>query len=475
VKDGEAVSNLLRAFGVVSADERGTDGGAPNRQGERKANGSRGLGIQQQSGWNRFFDHGLDDLIPDTEANGGGCLVVYDDTSVKKLGSAGEKEWEESYETNLNDLLPVSEANGGGYLIAFDHELVRLGRDGSSQWKRSYGDEGMDRRISSVIEAGSNGFLFAGSTRIDDDWDVSWVAKVSGDGEVTWELAKTLLGSRQAYGQSANRVYRANSGYLIEVRRYHSLWLVKIDESGSIEWNLEFTEYADIYVTDEDSILVAALYDPRLIRVTSEGTIQWTKESESTNLPEQVLAGEDGFLVAGWSSYRENYVLNMLRDDGTRRWWREYEQAYTVAHAEPDGYVLFGTESVLKVNADGTKEWERPVYVPTDIEHLYDLDDGGYLLGGGGWIALRESLADGVAVLPDVNGDGNPSQDPDGDGLYEDVNGDGSVNVGDAQALYENRESAAIRINGELYDFNDDGTVNVGDAQALFAEVTEDD
>jgi hypothetical protein len=171
-------------------------------------------------------------------------------------------------------------------------------------------------------------------------------------------------------------------------------------------------------------------------------------------------------------------VLEMLRDDGTRRWWRSYDRSYTVAHAE-GGYVLFGTDSVIKIDADGTKEWERSVYVPTGIEYLYHLDDGGYLLGGGSgdrsWVALRENLAGGLAVLPDVNGDGNPSQDPDGDGLYEDGNGDGSVNVGDAQALYNNRESPGIQINGERYDFNDDGTVNVGDAQALFAEATEDD
>ena len=147
VEDNNSVSSFLHALGVVSTDDRAADSGVTDQHVGQTADGSQELGIQQQTGWNRFFNHGLDDLIPDTEANGGGCLVVYDDEeSVKKLGSAGEKEWEESYETNLNDLLPVSEANGGGYLLAFDHELVRLERDGSTQWQQSYESEEMGGR-----------------------------------------------------------------------------------------------------------------------------------------------------------------------------------------------------------------------------------------------------------------------------------------------------------------------------------------
>ncbi|MFC6940600.1 dockerin type I domain-containing protein [Salinirubellus sp. GCM10025818] len=334
----------------------------------------------------------------------------------------------------------------------------------------------MERRIRSV-EAGSGGFLFVGSVDIPETYsgaDVSWVAKISEEGTITWQLRKGLLGDVQGgYGETATDVYRMGDGrYLIRVGRYHRVGLVRIDETGTIEWNREFNEASEFFVTDEDSILVSEVYGPGLTRITAEGTIKWAREYSSTNLPDQVLEGENGFLVARWGS--EN-ILEMLRDDGTRRWWRTYDQRYTVTHAEGGGYVLFGTDTVIKIDADGTTEWERPLYAPTDIEHLYHLDDGGYLLGGGGWIALRENLGDGIAVLPDVNGDGNPSQDPDDDGLYEDVNGDSSVDVGDAQALYNNRDSGAIQINGELYDFNNDETVNVGDAQALFAEVTEDD
>jgi uncharacterized membrane protein len=73
---------------------------------------------------------------------------------------------------------------------------------------------------------------------------------------------------------------------------------------------------------------------------------------------------------------------------------------------------------------------------------------------------------------PDVNGDGLLPGDLDGDGLYEDVNGDGELNIGDAQALFSNRDAPVVQDNIEAFDFNGDGSVNAGDAQALFNEVS---
>jgi hypothetical protein len=483
VGDGDAVSGLFHALGIGSTDERGVDEEAIDQHGARNADGRSDLGSQQQSGWNHFFGNGLDDLIPDTAANGGGYMMVYhDEERVKSVDSAGEERWKKSYETELQAVLPISETNGGGYLLAPVGELVRLGQDGSTQWRRSYNSEDWERDITSIFEAGSNGFLVGGDA-YDFDYGETWVAKINGDGAVTWELQEHLGSGPYVRGDdpSAHGIHRAEGGgYLIEVGGAYGddRWLVKLDESGAIEWNLEF--YGRSYVTDEGSIIVVddSGLIPSLMSVTGEGTIQWTKEVDFDTFPHQILEGENGFLFAGWRSYEDEYILVMIGGEGRQRWWRSYDQRYTIGHAEPDGYVLFGTDSVVKMNPDGANEWERPLYTPTDIEHLSHLDGGGYLLGGGSgpsWVAMRENLAGGLAVLPDVGGDGNPSQDPDGDGRFEDVNGDGSTDVGDAQALYNNRNTMAIKINRELYDFNDDGAVNVGDAQALFAEVTEED
>ncbi|MFC6940863.1 dockerin type I domain-containing protein [Salinirubellus sp. GCM10025818] len=475
--DGEAVSGLFRALGIGSTDERGVDEEAIDQHGARNAEGRRDLGIQQQSGWNRFFNHGLEDLIPDTEANGGGCLIeLGDNKSVKRFDAEGKKGWETSYETYIDDLIPVSEANGGGYLVAIDGELLRLGRDGSPQWRQNYDEDGVGRYISAITEAGSNGFLVGGGTSI-DDIGVSWVAKLSEDGAVTWELRKGLHGSPGVYGEGVYDVHRAtDGGYLIETERRHTIVLAKIDETGALVWSHQFGG-EEIFVMDDDSSFAEKDYTGRLVRVTAEGTITWQK----LFVPDQILEGEDGYLFARWLGWKN--IVELFRPHGGRQWWREYDQRYTAVEADPDGYVLFGDDTVRKISGAGANEWERPLYLPTDIEYLSHLDDGGYLLGGidesrdqtWSWIAMRGNLAGGLAVLPDVDGDGNPSRNPGGGRRFEDVNGDGSTDVGDAQALYENRNSPGIQINRELYDFNNDGEVNVGDAQALFAEVTEED
>jgi hypothetical protein len=90
----------------------------------------------------------------------------------------------------------------------------------------------------------------------------------------------------------------------------------------------------------------------------------------------------------------------------------------------------------------------------------------------GVFTAADNATAEIAFTPPDVTGNGLLPGDSDGDGLYEDVNGDGDVNVGDAQALFSNRDSTAIQENAAVYDFNNDGVVNVGDTQALFTEVT---
>ena len=90
----------------------------------------------------------------------------------------------------------------------------------------------------------------------------------------------------------------------------------------------------------------------------------------------------------------------------------------------------------------------------------------------GVFTAADSATAEIEFTPPDVNGDGSLPGDLDGDGLYEDVNGDGELDSGDAQALFSNRESAAVQNNVGAFDFNGDGSINAGDAQALFSEVS---
>lgn len=77
-----------------------------------------------------------------------------------------------------------------------------------------------------------------------------------------------------------------------------------------------------------------------------------------------------------------------------------------------------------------------------------------------------------IVITPPALGEfETPPQDLDGDGLYEDVNGDDEFDMGDAQALFANRNTEAVQNNAAAFDFNGDEVVDVGDVQALFDQL----
>ena len=104
---------------------------------------------------------------------------------------------------------------------------------------------------------------------------------------------------------------------------------------------------------------------------------------------------------------------------------------------------------------------------------VFDTSDGQPYVSTNG-----SATASTIAVLAEENATTStpvvvvdPVTDPDGDGVYEDVNGDGSYTVTDVQALFANRDSAAIRNDPDAFDFNGDGEFSINDVQALFARL----
>ncbi len=81
-----------------------------------------------------------------------------------------------------------------------------------------------------------------------------------------------------------------------------------------------------------------------------------------------------------------------------------------------------------------------------------------------------------VTVLgPDLNGNGLPAADTNGDGLLDDTNGDGNVSVLDVQVLFDSLDgdSPVLQPNYELFDFQDaNDAVTILDVQALFNQVS---
>lgn len=479
---------VLRA--LVGASTGVGFGGGGAVEGMEKSLGfeTRTTRTREPTEWDRFFGHGIDELITDNEANGGGFLVI-SGGDLTKLDRNGNDQWTRTIGEEWDDLITVGESMGGGYVSVLYNRIQRLDRNADPQWTRSY-----DGQIDSITEASTSGFLFVGST-VPEGSNVSsmWIVKINGDGIKQWEIAKSLTGYQPAYHQRAYNVIRVdNGGYLIQVGSYHRRWLIKIDESGTKDWQIDLPEYdLDVWKTRTGAYLIWVWGpDPYLTEIDVDGTEQWTTDLDPENRPEWIIDTGNGFLIAEVDdAYDLSFTLKKIGPDGADQWEIPYaprkgSELNTIEQGSEGGYLLVGSGEdangdvvpwLMKVDENGRGEWEQTLPFPTGIDYIYKLDDGGYLIAGSdgqSWLAKRSAFR--APPLPDVNGDGNPPGDPDGDGLYEDVSGDGDLNVGDAQVLYSNRDSDAVQDHVDQYDFNDDGAVNVGDAQALFDEIAED-
>ena len=454
---------------------------------------------RQQTEWDRSFDHSID-LIPDTEANGGGSVVTYED-SISKFDRAGDERWKRTYEGLRRGVIPVSEANNGGYLIPLNDRLIRLAPDGTNQWTRSYEDP-VQGGILSAAEANADGFFFGGGYYYPDRETYSnWIVRIDDAGDEVWEITESLTGSHPDTTQSVREIFGSGGGgcvafvwnkYLGATDSSYQT-LIGIGEDGTEEWEVELP--GDRYVPEArqtragNYLVRTGISGPnsKLTAVSGDGVELWVKELGATSLPDPIIDVGDGFVFVDSQSTR-SFRLRKVGPDGGERWTRTYDtrRGNSVTGIElgsPDGYLLAGSGGdtvyehdawIMRVDANREKAWEQVLDFSEGVDYIYKTGEGTYLLGGSNeasWIATRESP---ILRLPDVTGGGDRPSDPDRDGLYEDVNGDGSLNVGDAQTLYSNRDSGAVQDYVNQYDFNDDGVVNVGDAQTLFSEALED-
>jgi len=74
-------------------------------------------------------------------------------------------------------------------------------------------------------------------------------------------------------------------------------------------------------------------------------------------------------------------------------------------------------------------------------------------------------------TAPDVNGNGDPATDTDGDGYYEDVDGDGFTACDDADTFEQYYNTSTVQNNVDLFDFDEDGTVGAPDVATLTEEM----
>ncbi len=298
--------------------------------------------------------------------------MLLSDAFVVKIDSLGNIQWQQSYGNSGVDVAQgIQKAANGGYFLfcqaainggqvsgnhgSGDMWLVKLSDTGSIEWELCYG--GSDQERADAFTVTSDGGCLLSGESWSDDGDVSgnhgggppdiWLAKVSASGVLEWQKA---LGGTGYDSPSAVRQTNDN-GYIVtgstnsndgDASGYHQdefysgdIWVVKLDQSGTIQWQkvlggFRYEDAGDIQQTVDGGYIVTGVtastdgdlsgltapgpgtLDIWLIKLNAMGDIIWQKrigggERDVASVIEQTTDG--GFILSGSTTSKDGDVI----------------------------------------------------------------------------------------------------------------------------------------------------------------------
>ena len=272
--------------------------------------------------------------------------------------------------------------------------MLKLDNLGTIEWKRIVGVTGTDV-VYALFQTHDGGY-FLGGYSSSNDYDVSgnhggnydgWAVKLSNTGNIEWQ--KTLGGSGwdDLWGakQTADHGYilagesTSNDGDATGNHGTFDFWVIKLDESGNVEWS-------KLYGGSGDDSGVAVIQ-------TADGGYIAVGETAST----------DG-QVTGLNGNIDFWVIK-LSADGTLEWQNTYggngwDTASGVLQSADGGYVVLGYSGsntgdvtghygsfdfwVIKIDSVGNLEWEKSLggTNPDWARGIVPAVGGGYFLIG---------------------------------------------------------------------------------------------
>ena len=388
------------------------------------------------------------------------------------VGAQPTIEWQRCLGGSIHDFaLSIQQTGVGGYIVAgysksndgdvsvnhgySDYWVVKLNASGSIEWQRSLGGSSSDWAYS-IRQTFDGGYIVAGYS-FSNDGDVSgnhgyvdyWVVKLNSVGEIEWQ--KSLGGSDE---DKAYSIYQtSDSGYIVsgcsesndgDVSGNHGAydyWVVKLNSSGSIEWQRSLggsgNDYAySIQQTGDGGYIVAGYSysndgdvsgnngasDYWVVKLNSSGSTEWQRSlGGSVNDYARSIqqTGDGGYIVAGYSFSNDgdvsgnngasDYWVVKLNSSGSIEWQRSlggsaHDEAYSIYQTSDSGYIVAGSSEsndgdvsghhgtpgdsidywVVKLNSAGSIVWQRSLG-GSDWDEAYSIHqttDYGYIMAG---------------------------------------------------------------------------------------------
>ena len=186
---------------------------------------------------------------------------------VIKLNANGIKEWSNYYggaftdtaydaiQTADNSYIVVGSSDSADVDISnnkgsYDFWAIKISETGTLIWEKSYGGDQVDE-AHAISKTADGNYIIVGDTR-SNDLDISqnngaadlWVIKITPEGDLIWE--KTLGGSSFDVGRAISKTQdngflisgssRSTNGNLTDNKGQNDAWVVKINNSGNLEW-----------------------------------------------------------------------------------------------------------------------------------------------------------------------------------------------------------------------------------------------
>ena len=352
-------------------------------------------------------------------------------------------QWEKLYGGNNSDeASSVQQTTDGGYIVAGltlsnnrdvsgnhgsnDGWVTKLNSDGALQWQKALGGSSGDE-ANSILQTTDGGYIVAGYTN-SNDGDVSgnhgngdaWIVKLDAAGGIQWQktygssgydvaksIQQTTDGSYIFVGESS-----ANDGDVSGNHGGSDCWIVKINATGNIQWQKSYGgSGADrgnsIQQTADGGYVVAAVaasndgditrfqgvYDYWIIKLNSNGNLQWQKSYGGTNFDwaTNILQTKGGgYIIVGSSASGDGDVTGYHTGVGC--------SCYT------DYWVV-------KLYPDGGLDWEKSLggFYDDVPGTVLQTDDGNFVVAGwayyaGGDIKFSHGLTDFWLVKLDKGG-----------------------------------------------------------------------
>jgi hypothetical protein len=311
-------------------------------------------------------------------------------------------QWSKTYGgTGSDKASMVQQTSDGGYIVAGNTDsfgagkrdmwVLKLDVSGNIQWQRTYGGS-EDDEASSVQQTADGGYIVAGYTSsFGTGKKDAWVLKLDKDGSVEWQ--KTYGGSEDDEAFSIHQA--ADGGYIVAGYTSSSgagkkdVWVLKLDKDGSVGWQKAYGGGSDdvaysIQQTPDGGYILAGSTgsfgkgnnDMWALKLDESGNVDWQKtyggigdDGAYSIQP----TSDGGYIIGGWtSSYSTKVKPWILKLDSIGTIEQQFiflggmgeDRIYFIRETSDGGYILAGsTDSyglgkkdawIIKIQPDGT-------------------------------------------------------------------------------------------------------------------------